>query len=164
MEGCGANVTKLEHSIEMFYGEFRHSVDNKNRLIIPAKFRETLRENYIDKFFITRGLEHCLFVFTPREWNLLVKKFNEQPLTKGKARDFMRIFLSGASEVECDKQGRITLPQNLLSWAGIRKDVVVVGVLNRFEIWDGESWQKFEADKEKYYEEIAEDLLDVNSP
>ncbi|MCX6358025.1 MAG: division/cell wall cluster transcriptional repressor MraZ [Candidatus Aureabacteria bacterium] len=145
----------------MFYGEFRHSIDNKGRLIIPAKYRETLRENYIDKFFITRGLEHCLFVFTPREWNLLVTKLKEQPLTKAGARGFTRLFLSGACEVECDKQGRIMLPQNLLEWARIKKDIVVVGVLSRFEIWDEESWRTFERERGNNYEEIAEQLIDV---
>lgn len=145
----------------MFYGEFRHSVDNKGRLIIPAKFRDTLRENYIDKFFVTRGLEHCLFVFTPRDWNTLLNKLKELPLTKGKPRDFMRLFLAGACEVECDKQGRIALPQSLILWAGISKDVVVVGVLNRFEIWDEENWRKFERERGRSYEEIAEQLIDV---
>ncbi|MCX6353856.1 MAG: division/cell wall cluster transcriptional repressor MraZ [Candidatus Aureabacteria bacterium] len=145
----------------MFYGEFVHSIDSKGRLIIPAKFRDTLRENYIDKFFVTRGLEHCLFVFTPREWNLLVSKLKEQPLTKVKARDFMRLFLAGACEVECDGQGRIMIPQGLLRWAGIKKDVVVVGVLSRFEIWDEENWRTFERERGSNYEEIAEQLIDV---
>jgi len=144
----------------MFYGEFVHSIDGKGRLIIPAKFRETLRENYIDKFFVTRGLEHCLFVFTPREWNLLVTKLKEQPMTKGKSRDFMRLFLAGACEVECDKQGRIMIQQSLIKWAGIKKDVVVVGVLNRFEIWDEESWRAFELERGSNYEELAEQLMD----
>jgi len=143
----------------MFYGEFIHTIDGKGRLIIPAKFRETLRENTIDKLFVTRGLEHCLFVFTPHEWNIIVAKLKEQPFTKVKARDFMRLFLAGACEVECDRQGRIMLPQSLLRWAGIRKDVMVIGVLNRFEIWDEERWRKFALEKGNSYEEIAEDLL-----
>lgn len=144
----------------MFYGEYSHSIDKKNRLIIPAKFREPLRDHHIETFFITRGLDHCLFVFTPHEWNLLIKKFKEQSLMKGKSREFMRLFLSGACMVECDKQGRITLPQKLLKWAEIKRDVVVIGVLNRFEIWDEENWHRFETEKEKSYEEIAESLIE----
>lgn len=143
----------------MFYGQFRHTVDGKGRLIIPAKYRDTLRENYIDKFFVTIGFEHCLFVFTPTDWNLIISKLKEQPFTKEKARDFMRLFLSGACEVECDRQGRIMLPQSLLKWAGIKKDVMVIGVLNRFEIWDEENWRAFELERGNSYEEIAEELI-----
>ena len=94
----------------MFYGQFRHSIDSKGRLIIPAKFRDALRENYIEKFWVTRGIERCVYVYTPREWNLLMAKFKELSLTAGKARDFLRGMVSNASEVECDKQGRIMLP------------------------------------------------------
>ncbi|MDD5557646.1 MAG: division/cell wall cluster transcriptional repressor MraZ [bacterium] len=145
----------------MFYGEYQHTVDGKGRLTIPARLRETLRENFIDKFYITRGLDRCLFVFTPNDWKSLVAKFRDQPLTRAKAREFMRIFFAGASEVECDKQGRIMIPQNLIKWAGIQKDVVVVGLVNRLEIWDEATWRRFESEKGSVYEEIAETLIDA---
>ena len=142
----------------MFYGQFRHSIDSKGRLIIPAKFRDALRENYIEKFWVTRGIERCVYVYTPREWNLLMAKFKELSLTAGKARDFLRGMVSNASEVECDKQGRIMLPQNLLALAGITRDVVVAGMLSRFEIWDEASWKRYEEERGENFEEIAEQL------
>ena len=142
----------------MFYGQFRHSIDSKGRPIIPAKFRDALRENYIEKFWVTRGIERCVYVYTPREWNLLMAKFKELSLTAGKARDFLRGMVSNASEVECDKQGRIMLPQNLLALAGITRDVVVAGMLSRFEIWDEASWKRYEEERGENFEEIAEQL------
>jgi len=143
----------------MFYGQFRHSIDNKGRLIIPAKFRDTLRENFIEKFWVTRGIERCVYVYTPREWNLLIAKFKELSISSGKARDFVRGMVANASEVECDKQGRIMLPQNLLAIAGITRDVVVAGILSRFEIWDEESWRKYQEERANNFEEIAEQLI-----
>ena len=150
----------------MFYGVYSHSIDKKGRLIIPARFREAIRDSSTigeapECFFVTRGLEHCLFVFTPREWNNIILKLKQQPLLKGKAREFMRLFFSGACKAECDKQGRISLPKHLLAWAGIEKDVVAIGVLNRFEIWDERRWREYRADREKEYEEIAESLIDT---
>jgi MraZ protein len=143
----------------MFYGQFRHSIDSKGRLIIPAKFRDTLRENFIEKFWVTRGIERCVYVYTPREWNQLITKLRELPsFSSAKARDFQRGLIANASEVECDKQGRIMLPQNLLALAGITRDVVVAGMLSRFEIWDEESWRKYQEERANNFEEIAEQL------
>ncbi|MEI6633165.1 MAG: division/cell wall cluster transcriptional repressor MraZ [Chlamydiota bacterium] len=143
----------------MFCGQFRHSIDNKGRLIIPAKFRDTLRESFIEKFWVTRGIERCVCVYTPREWNELISKLKELPsFSSSKARDFQRGLISNAAEVECDKQGRIMLPQNLLALAGITRDVVVAGNLTRFEIWDEESWKKYQEERASNFEEIAEQL------
>jgi MraZ protein len=143
----------------MFCGQFRHSIDSKGRLIIPAKFRDTLRENFIEKFWVTRGIERCVTVYTPTEWKKLIMKLSELPtFSSAKSRDFQRGLISNASEVECDKQGRIMLPQNLISLAGITRDVVVAGNLTRFEIWDEESWKKYEEEREGNFEEIAEQL------
>lgn len=142
----------------MFYGQHRHSIDSKGRLIIPAKFRETLRDNFIEKFWVTRGIERCIYVYTPREWNLLMTKFDSLPISQKMSRDFQRGFIANAAEVECDKQGRIMLPQSLLELAGITRDVVVAGARNRFEIWDEESWKKNQEESANNFEQIAEQL------
>jgi len=144
----------------MFYGEYRHSIDNKGRLIIPSKFRETLKESYIDKFVVTRGLEKCLFVFTINEWTQLQSKIKNLSLMKANARSFSRILFSGAYEAICDKQGRIMLPQHLIDYGKIKKEVVVVGVSTRFEIWSVDSWNKFVTESLDNYETIAEELVD----
>ena len=142
----------------MFYGQFRHSIDSKGRLIIPAKFRDALRENFIEKFWVTRGIERCVYVYIPREWNLLMTKLRDLSLSNRMARDFQRGLISNASEVECDKQGRIMLPQSLLELAGITRDVVVAGARNRFEIWDEESWKRNQEESANNFEQIAEQL------
>ena len=144
----------------MFYGEYRHSIDNKGRLIIPSKFRVTLKESYIEKFYVTRGLEKCLFVFTLNEWNQLQNKVKNLSLMKADARSFSRILFSGAYEAVCDQQGRIMLPPHLTEYASIKKNVVVVGVSTRFEIWGTESWDKFVNSSIENYESIAENLVD----
>ncbi len=144
----------------MFYGEYRHSIDEKGRLIIPSKFRETLKESYIEKFVVTRGLEKCLFVFTVNEWSQLQGKIKNLSLMKANARSFSRILFSGAYEAICDKQGRIIVPSHLMEYAGIKKEVVVVGVATRFEIWGTEPWDKFVNESLENYEAIAEELVD----
>lgn len=144
----------------VFYGEFRHSVDNKGRVIIPAKFRLVLKDKYIEKFYVTRGLERCLFLFTENDWNLLEQKFKNLPLTQGTARAFSRLLFSGAYEATCDKQGRILIPNHLLQYARITKDVLVVGVSNRIEIWDVNTWDEFSKISLSDYEKIAEELVE----
>lgn len=144
----------------MFYGEYRHTIDNKGRLIIPSKFRVSLKEAYIEKFYVTRGLEKCLFVFTQNEWTQLQNKIKNLPLMKANARSFSRVLFSGAYEAVCDKQGRIMLPAHLIQFAQIKKNVVVVGVATRFEIWNVETWEKFVKSSLENYESIAEELVD----
>jgi MraZ protein len=143
----------------MFYGEYRHSLDHKNRVLIPAKFREAVKETYTEKFYLNRGLEKCIFVFTEQEWNLMEQKLKDLPMTQSNPRNFQRMFFSGATEVVSDKQGRIIIPQTLLTHADIKKDVVLAGVLNRIEIWDQTAWDHFVADSTKSYEEISEKLF-----
>ena len=142
----------------MFYGEYDHTIDRKGRLIIPAKFREIVRENLIEKFFITRGLDGCLFVFTEEEWRQQERSFRSISFTKSESRKFNRLYFSGAREVTCDKQGRILIPKYLKDFADIKKDVVIVGVSNRFEIWSKARWVEFYKSSKESYEEIAERL------
>jgi MraZ protein len=142
----------------MFYGEYKHSLDNKDRVIIPAKFREIFKEHYAEKFFITRGLDGCLFVFTEESWRAQEKKFRDMPFTQGEARKFNRLYFSGASEVICDKQGRILIPDYLKSYAEINTDVVIIGVSDRIEIWSKEKWQQFFDDNKGNFEDLAEKL------
>lgn len=144
----------------MFYGEFRHSIDNKGRLIIPARFRLVIKDKYIEKFYVTRGLERCLFVFTENDWNLLEQKFKNLPLTQSTARAFSRLLFSGAYEATCDKQGRILIPSHLLQYARITKDVLIIGVSNRIEIWDVNTWEEFSKTSIEDFERIAEELVE----
>jgi MraZ protein len=140
----------------MFMGEFQHTVDAKGRLIIPAKLREGLGE----RFVATKGLENCLFLFPEREWEAFGEKLRTLPLASGAARAFTRLFFSGASECEVDPQGRILLPSNLREYAGIEKEVVIVGVSNRVEIWAKDRWEEYCKKAEESFAETAEKLLD----
>jgi len=144
----------------MFYGEYEHSLDNKGRVIIPAKFREIFKEHYVEKFFITRGLDQCLFVFTEDTWKNQEKKFRDMPFTRGEARKFNRLYFSGASEVVCDKQGRILIPDYLKSHAVIHTDVIIIGVSDRIEIWSREKWKEFFETNKGSFEDLAEKLIE----
>ncbi len=143
----------------MFYGEYEHTIDRKGRLIIPAKFREIFKENLVERLFVTRGLDKCLFLFSEEEWKLQEQKFKSVSFTKSEARKFNRLYFSGASEVMPDKQGRILIPRNLKEFAGIKKEVVIVGVSNRIEIWSKELWNGFYESSKESFEETAERLL-----
>ncbi|MFH1440834.1 MAG: division/cell wall cluster transcriptional repressor MraZ [Candidatus Omnitrophota bacterium] len=144
----------------MFYGEYSHSIDRKGRLILPSKFREVAKHNFIEKFFVTRGLDKCLFMFSDEEWRLQENKFKAIPFTKQEGRTFNRLFFSGAVDIVADKQGRILLPQYLKDFAQIKKDIVLVGVSNRVEIWAKEKWGAFYSNSEPSFEEIAEKLIE----
>ena len=145
----------------MFYGEFEHSIDRKGRLILPAKFREVAKNQFVEKFFVTRGLDKCLFMFSEEEWGLQENKFKTMSFTKQQPRTFNRLFFSGAMDVSPDKQGRILLAQYLKDFAEIKKDVMIIGVSSRIEIWDKNLWHDFYANNRQSFEEIAEKLLDV---
>ena len=145
----------------MFYGEFVHSIDRKGRLILPAKFREVAKNQFVEKFFITRGLDKCLFMFSEEEWRSQENKFKAMSFTKQQSRTFNRLLFSGAQEVSPDKQGRILLPQYLKDFADIKKDVMIVGVSNRIEIWSKDKWRDFYANSRQSFEEISEKLMDV---
>ena len=145
----------------MFYGEYFHTIDRKGRLILPAKFRDVAKSQFIEKFFITRGLDGCLFMFSEEEWRTQENKFKAIPFTKQQARTFNRLYFSGAIEVIFDSQGRILLPQYLKDYAQIKKDVIIVGVSNRIEIWAKNKWEEFYGNSRQSFEDIAEKLMDV---
>lgn len=141
----------------MVIGEYRHNVDDKGRLFVPAKLRDTLGEPLI----ITRGLDRCLFVFPPGEWKNLEAKLRALPLSQSSARAFVRLLLSGASECTPDKQGRVLLPQPLRQYAGIDREAVLIGVGNRMEIWAADRWERYVAEATDAYAEIAEQIVDL---
>lgn len=144
----------------MFYGEYEHTIDRKGRLIIPSKFREVFKEHYIEKFYVTRGLDKCLFVFAEDEWKAQEQKFKSMPFTKLETRKFNRLYFSGACELTCDKQGRILIPQYLKDFAGIKRDVMLAGISNRIEIWAKDKWKEFYESSRESFEEIAEKLVE----
>lgn len=142
----------------MFMGEYHHSIDEKGRLIIPSKFRNELGESFI----VTRGLENCLFIYSLIEWEKIVTKLKKLPFTKKDARNFTRFFLSGATIVEFDKQGRININSPLINYAGLEKECVVVGVNDRLEIWSKDSWENFFNDNSDSLSDIAENLFTID--
>jgi MraZ protein len=140
----------------MFIGEYQHGLDSKNRMIIPSKLREELG----NKFILTKGLDGCLYAYPMSEWKILEEKLKSLPLTNKDARAFVRFFFAGACEVELDKQGRGLLPQNLIEYANIEKEIVSIGVLTRIEIWSKEKWTEYnEANID--YDSIAEKMSDL---
>ncbi|STX08992.1 cell division protein MraZ [Kurthia zopfii] len=142
----------------MFMGEYQHNIDTKGRLIIPAKFREHMMAGFV----ITRGLDDCLFGYPMAEWEKLEQKLKQLPLTKRDNRAFTRFFFSGATEVDLDKSGRINIPNNLLSFAKIEKECVILGVSNRIEIWDQAKWQSYYEDSTESFADLAENMFDSN--
>lgn len=141
----------------MFMGEYLHTIDSKGRLIFPAKFRDELGEVFV----ATKGLDNCLFVYTCSEWAILEEKLKKLPLAKPEARAFLRFFFSGAAELECDKQGRVLLPQNLREHAQLDKEVVVIGVSTRIEVWNKAAWDEYNQQISPTVAEIAENLADL---
>lgn len=138
----------------MFMGEYNHTIDAKGRLIVPAKFREILGDNFI----VTKGLDGCLFVYPNDEWTRFEEKLKSLPLTNKNARQFTRFFLAGAAACEVDKQGRILLPQVLREFASLEKDVVLVGVASRIEIWSRECWDESMNTYDGDMDEVAENM------
>ncbi len=141
----------------MFMGEYQHSLDEKGRLIIPARFREDLGELFI----ITRGLDHCLFVYPLSQWKILEEKIRELPTSHAETRSFVRMFFSGAVETNLDKQGRVVLPQHLREHARIQKDVYVIGVSSKVEIWAKDNWESYATQAQQSYEAIAESIINI---
>ena len=138
----------------MFYGEYQHTVDPKGRVIIPSKFREGLGE----KFIVTKGLDNCLFAYSCEEWNNLETKLKLLPFTDKDVRAFIRFFFAGAAECEVDKQGRILIPQNLREYAYLDKDIFVIGVSTRVEIWKKENWESYSSNDNVSADKIAEKM------
>ena len=138
----------------MLIGEYEHSLDVKGRLILPAKIREDMG----DKFIVTKGLDGCLFGFSQNEWTNFEEKLKTLPLTNKNARDFVRFFLSGATECEIDKQGIFLIAGNLREYANLEKDAIIIGVGTRIEIWNREKWKSYNSDENISADEIAENM------
>ena len=139
----------------MLIGEYEHSLDTKGRLIMPVKLRLDMGE----RFIVTKGLDGCLFAFSQNEWLNFETKLKVLPLSDKNARNFVRFFLSGATECEIDKQGRFLIPSNLRIAANLEKEVVIIGVGTRLEIWNKEIWEK--CDEDISAEEIAENMANL---
>ncbi len=137
--------------------EYLHTVDNKGRITLPAKFREELG----DRFIITKGLDNCLFVYHKAEWAILENKLAKLPIAKPEVRAFVRFFFAGAAELDTDKQGRVLVPNNLREYAQLDKDVVIIGVSNRIEIWSSEQWTSYNEKISPAVTKIAETLADL---
>jgi MraZ protein len=142
----------------VFMGEYQHTLDEKGRMIVPAKFREALGASFV----MTRGLDKCLFVYPMSEWQTLEAKMKSLPMTRADARSFVRFFFSGATECELDKQGRVLIPANLREYASLTRDCVVLGVSNRVEIWSQSVWDEYFANASDSFADIAEKLVDLD--
>ena len=140
----------------MFIGEYKHTVDNKNRVIIPSKYREGLGE----VFMLTKGLDNCLFIYPYSEWTIFERKLNSLPLTNQNARRFTRFFLSGAVECRVDKQGRVLLTPSLKTYADVEKEVYFIGMGDRVEIWSDAQWDKYNED-DFDANELAEQMAEL---
>ncbi|MBI4093092.1 MAG: division/cell wall cluster transcriptional repressor MraZ [Candidatus Kerfeldbacteria bacterium] len=138
----------------MFIGEYHHAIDEKGRLAVPVKFRQEIGR----KVVVTRGLDNCLFVYTQKEWGTLAERLSKLPVAKANTRAFARLMLAGAMELEVDRQGRVILPDYLRKYAGLKKKVVLAGLLNRLELWDSAAWQKYQSGTERNAGDIAEAL------
>lgn len=137
-------------------GEFEHTVDEKGRLAIPAKFRPKLADGLV----ITRGLDRCLFVYTTSEWGILAERIGRLPVTKPEARSFQRMIFSGATDCQLDQQGRVVVPVFLREYAGLTSDAIIIGVNNRLEIWSTDRWREVRDNVEQQGGVIAEQLVD----
>lgn len=142
----------------MLMGEYHHNIDDKGRLTIPSKFREDIG----DKFVITRGLENCLFAYSEDDFKRIVERLEQIPFTKKDARQFMRFFLSGATLVEFDKQGRINITVPLINYANLEKECIVIGTGDRLEIWSSDNWNSFMDSTKDSMSDIAEGLFNTD--
>ncbi|MGI8393575.1 division/cell wall cluster transcriptional repressor MraZ [Leucobacter sp. Z1108] len=139
----------------MFLGTFSPKLDDKGRLILPAKFRDELAEGMV----VTRGQEHCLYVFSESEFAAMHERIREAPITSKQGRDYLRVFLSGAHAETPDKQHRVTIPAALRAYAGLERDLAVIGAGSRAEIWDAEAWQTYLSVQETAFSEIEEEVI-----
>lgn len=139
----------------MFLGTYAPKLDEKGRLILPAKFREELSGGVV----MTRGQERCIYVFSTREFESMHEKIRQAPVTSKQARDYLRVFLSGASAEAPDKQNRITIPAALRSYAGLDRELTVIGAGSRAEIWDTAAWEAYLAEQEAAFADTAEEVI-----
>lgn len=156
LRGKGKAVQDLLGGIPSFFlGTYKPKLDDKGRLILPAKFRAQLAPGLV----LTRGQERCLFLLPVDEFRRMYEHLRKAPITSKQARDYMRVFLSGASDEKPDKQGRISIPAGLREYALLDRDIAVIGTGSRIEIWDAEAWDTYLADKEQGYAETAEQIF-----
>ena len=141
----------------MLLGQYNHNIDEKGRVSVPAKFREELGVSFI----VTKGLDNCLFAYSKDEWSKFEEKLKTLPLTNPNARNFIRFFFSGATECEIDKQGRINLPQHLRDYAELTKEVSVIGVSTRVEIWNRSKWENYTSEENMDVDDIASKMSDL---
>jgi MraZ protein len=141
----------------MFIGEYNHNLDDKGRLAIPAKFRMILKKGAV----VTKGLDNCLFLYSKEQFETIAKKFAALPISQAKARAFTRHMLAGAMDVEFDNQGRITLPEYLRKFSGLKKSIIIAGLYNHLEIWNEDAWSQYKAEAERNSNSIAEELGDL---
>lgn len=139
----------------MFLGTHEPKLDDKGRVILPAKFRDELENGLV----MTRGQEHCLYVFSAREFENIHEAIRHAPITSKQSRDYLRVFLSGATAETPDKQNRITIPANLRKYAQLERDLTVIGAGNRIEIWDSDAWNTYLALTETAFAETAEEVI-----
>ena len=138
----------------MFLGEHQHTIDPKGRVVLPSRFRGPLKNGC----YITKGLDHCLFIFTPEQWEQEAERFRSLPRTDRQLRNYARVFFAGAIDQKPDSQGRVQLPAGLRKYAGLEKKVMVVGVAERIEVWDEKTWQNITAGADEAYAAIDEPL------
>jgi len=141
----------------MFIGEYNHTLDDKGRLAIPAKFRAILKKGAV----VTKGLDNCLFLYTKEQWGKIAARFAALPISQAKSRAFARHLLAGAMDLEFDNQGRITLPEYLRQFSSLKKKVIITGLYNHLEIWNELAWNKYKTETEKNSNAIAEELGDL---
>jgi MraZ protein len=139
----------------LFFGTHTPRLDEKGRLFLPAKFRDEMQEGLV----ITRGQERCLSVWPMAEFSALTQQLRQAPVTNKRARDYLRMLFAGASDETPDKQGRITIPAMLREYAGLTRECVVIGAMNRVEVWDAESWQRYSGEQEQAFSDLSEEVL-----
>jgi MraZ protein len=139
----------------VFLGTYAPKLDEKGRVILPAKFRDELADGIV----MTRGQEHCVYVFSEREFESLHEKIRQAPVTSKQARDYLRVFLSGANSEMPDKQNRVTVPSQLRAYAGLERDLIVIGAGSRAEIWDAAAWESYLSEQEAAFASTAEEVI-----
>jgi MraZ protein len=141
----------------MFIGEYQHTIDIKSRIIVPSKFRDELGA----RFVLTKGLDNCLFIFSMDEWNRFEEKLKNLPVASKDARAFVRYFFSGAVLCDMDRQGRLIIPQNLREHAKIDKEIVIIGVLSRVEVWSKSEWEGYNESADLGYDAVSEKMAEL---